>query len=372
MKKLVYINNGVSTVFDSQVLALLKYYREKNIFEEIILCFGFKSYQDKEWLATKNTDGIKIVLFKSYPNYPVFNFLIQKSLLKTLKTISSDFTEFFFHIRGEMAAFHLRKIAKKIKIDNINILTDVRGVSKEEIQIYSNSNPILKYFKVLNYTKALNNLQHQTKISTVSHSLRDYLINNYNINKNCVSVNSCLVNNNFKYDPLTREKLRSELNIQKNEILIIFTTGGTAAWQSNETIIKLADLGFKVLNLSRNEIAHKNIITLFIPYDSVPAYLSAADVAFIWRDKNIVNKVASPVKFSEYIACGLPIIHNGTVDLINDITMNNKNGILINSVEEFNIAIIKNYLLNREEQSIVGQSLFGLHKIANSYKSIYH
>ena len=47
----------------------------------------------------------------------------------------------------------------------------------------------------------------------------------------------------------------------------------------------------------------------------MPEYLSAADVAFIWRDHNIV--IGSRLrKFSEYLACGLPLIHNGSIDLV--------------------------------------------------------
>ena len=35
MSNLVYINSGVSSVFDSQVLALLKYYQSEALFDKI-------------------------------------------------------------------------------------------------------------------------------------------------------------------------------------------------------------------------------------------------------------------------------------------------------------------------------------------------
>ena len=60
----------------------------------------------------------------------------------------------------------------------------------------------------------------------------------------------------------------------------------------------------------------------------MPKYLNAADAAIIWRDKSIVNKVASPVKFSEYVCCGLPVIANKTVDMINNYILKNDCGLL--------------------------------------------
>jgi len=54
----------------------------------------------------------------------------------------------------------------------------------------------------------------------------------------------------------------------------------------------LAEKGFKVLNLSKKEILHNNIINRFIGYSEMPEYLNAADCAIIWRDKSVVKKVA--------------------------------------------------------------------------------
>ena len=55
------------------------------------------------------------------------------------------------------------------------------------------------------------------------------------------------------------------------------------------------------MNKSKKELHHKNVINKFVDYYEIPNYLNAADIAVIWRENSIVNKVASPVKFSEYI-----------------------------------------------------------------------
>ena len=118
---------------------------------------------------------------------------------------------------------------------------------------------------------------------------------------------------------------------------------------------------------------YKNVITKFVPYEEVPSYLSAADIAFIWRDKSIVNKVASPVKVSEYIACGLPVVHNGTVDLINEVTIDKKDALRIDSIDNLNLSILSGIVsnLNRQELAEKGRQMFGLATLAASYKKIY-
>lgn len=373
MKNLVYINNGISSVFDSQVLALLKYYQKEHLFDKIILCFGYKTQKEKEWLLSKKIEGIELVFFKTYPNYPFFNFALQQNLLKTLKTISLNFSDFFFHIRGEMPAYHFKKVAGQLNINNNQILTDIRGVSKEEVEIYSASNILLKITKVWNYNLALRALKKDKKIFAVSAALKNYLITKHKLKGANIFINSCVVDNNFNYISEAREQIRKELNLAVEDILIVFSTGGVAGWQSNETILKLANSGFKVLNLSKTLVLHENIITKFISYKEMPDYLSSADIAFIWRDDNIVNQVSSPVKFSEYIACGLPVIHNGTVDLINYVTSTLKCGLLIGYIDELSLAKIKDLIskTNRPKLSETGQSLFGLEQAMKSYYSIY-
>lgn len=47
---------------------------------------------------------------------------------------------------------------------------------------------------------------------------------------------------------------------------------------------------------------------LSVPHGDVPAYLAAADLGLLLREDSIVNRVASPMKFAEYLACGVPVV----------------------------------------------------------------
>jgi glycosyltransferase involved in cell wall biosynthesis len=52
----------------------------------------------------------------------------------------------------------------------------------------------------------------------------------------------------------------------------------------------------------------KDCTVLSLGPTAVPRYLAAADVGLLPRDENLVNRVASPVKFAEYLASGIPVI----------------------------------------------------------------
>lgn len=360
-------------MFDSQVLALLKYYAEGNFFEEVILIFGYQGKNEIEWLKKKDTTDIIIYYYKTYPNYPFFNYFLRRNLLRTLKGVSSDFSNYFFHIRGEMTSYHFKHLIRHLNIRYDQLLTDVRGTSIQELIEFSDANWLIKYLKLINYKNAFKSLIKDSKISVVSIFFKKYLKESLEFNSTTVFINFCLVNDNFKFNESERIRIRKNLGIRDDETLLIFTSGGTANWQNNEMILKLADKGIKVLNLSKREVNYKNVITKFVPYKEVPNYLSAADVAFIWRDKSIVNKVASPVKVSEYIACGLPVVHNGTVDLINEVTIDKKDALRIDSIDDLNLSMLSSIIcnLNRQELAEKGRKMFGLATLAASYKKIY-
>jgi glycosyltransferase involved in cell wall biosynthesis len=66
-----------------------------------------------------------------------------------------------------------------------------------------------------------------------------------------------------------------------------------------ERMVKLAE---------QNDVSTEQRTIITLPHTEVPAYLAAADVALLIREDSPVNRVASPVKFAEYLTCGVPVI----------------------------------------------------------------
>lgn len=368
---LFYLCRGVSSVFDSQVISLINAICEKKTFNKVYLIIGINNQKEKEELKKRETaSGIQVIAYKSYPNYPFFNFLQRKSISKAVKITGINLYQVIFHIRGEITAWHLSKVLRRKY--HQNIIPDIRGASTEEVEEFFEINKMKKVFKKFNYDRALKNLNKFRNISVVSISLRDYLVERYNIDENKIHITPNLAGHNFRLDTSRRDEIRAQLNINREDFLIVFSSGSTAKWQNNNIVLILAEKGMKILNLSKKEIHHKSIINKFVNYVDVPLYLNAADAAVIWRDNSMVNKVASPVKFSEYICCGLPVIANKSVDLIRNFLIKYSCGLLIDDFNELNaIALKKLIQLNRKEISSYGKETFGMDKIIYSYINLY-
>jgi glycosyltransferase involved in cell wall biosynthesis len=60
--------------------------------------------------------------------------------------------------------------------------------------------------------------------------------------------------------------------------------------------------------LSRLTIPPADLTVLSAPHETVSAYLDAADLGLLLRERSLVNAVASPVKFAEFMASGVPVV----------------------------------------------------------------
>ena len=55
-------------------------------------------------------------------------------------------------------------------------------------------------------------------------------------------------------------------------------------------------------------IKEEDFVVISVPSSEVSSLLPAADLGLLLRHRNPVNAVASPIKFAEYLACGVPVL----------------------------------------------------------------
>ena len=67
----------------------------------------------------------------------------------------------------------------------------------------------------------------------------------------------------------------------------------------------------------------------FRPHHELAGVLPAADVACLLRRKELLNKVSSPLKFPEYLACGLPILIGPQVGQYSEMVKTQKLGAIL-------------------------------------------
>jgi glycosyltransferase involved in cell wall biosynthesis len=145
------------------------------------------------------------------------------------------------------------------------------------------------------------------------------------IRSKCIRVPSCVDADLFQFYSESRAKIRSELNINDDQCVIIYI-GKTGGMYWEEEIF-----GFfrSCLDVSNNfyflfftpedlkklrsycdkyEISPDKITLGFLQREQVPHYLSAADFGLVPVKQYASKRYCSPIKDGEYWACELPLI----------------------------------------------------------------
>jgi hypothetical protein len=158
----------------------------------------------------------------------------------------------------------------------------------------------------------------------VSEQLVDLWRKEFGYNNNKHVVIPCTLNTLFEKISLNKSQSdlkRSELGVGEKDLLFAYS-GSVAGWQSFSLLYdflspqlrssksnKVLFLSDKDENISRLEKEFpQQIICKKVKPHEVPAILVTADYGLLIREKSKTNQVASPVKFAEYLACGLKVI----------------------------------------------------------------
>lgn len=317
------------TVVESQVIAHCKAMRNNGINIEIwSFCTSKRAYNEAcKIINDFRCYGVKIRLFKGITPAVLFSEFMHAILLAILiKRFNYNFG--FIHCRTDYSAVvaGILKIFMKFKL-----IWDSRGDRESEFYMYDRYHNRLKM--MLSYLFILRIrlwIYIANKIADsaifVSDALKRKHLKNRAIPTETIP---CVADDNlFFFDSALRMNMRDELGYSEQDIILIYA-GSLKQWQCiNETLSLIeehvsGDNNHKAIIISPNAtILYKHIknnLTTKILLKSaamkeVNAYLNAADYAIFIRDKNPVNRVASPVKFSEYCLAGLPIIMTDAVE----------------------------------------------------------
>lgn len=372
IKTLIYISNPyTSAVVEGQVYKLLQHYFSLKIFNEIILIQISNSKKNLAYLKSKHENlNFKIIHINGKISFlSSFNPLIN-NICEIIKPYIES-KSYVLHCRTELVGYYAVKSLKRLNA-RLNVIVDIRGTTLEEYK-YSTSDifiiRIIRLMLLKNPLKLINN-NNEVVVSVVSQSLKNY-ISKYISNR--IIVNPSISDIIFKFDIKKRSEIRKRLKIG-NRFAIVIASSGSEIWQKDQDIIDcfINNENYFIMNLSRKHINGNNVYNSFLSHDEMPFYLSAADIGIIWRDHHILNKCASPTKFSEFASMGLYIITNNSVDLIDDFIKTTNYGISINSIKDFDsifLSKIKNE--DRVKTSQLGHNLFSVNKIAQNYISNY-
>ena len=185
----------------------------------------------------------------------------------------------------------------------------------------------------------------------------------------------------FQYAIAERDATRRENGWEQN--LVIVHSGALHPWQRPDAILKIFKLVQEVEPKSRlliltrdrrvmeRELAQSNIgenlyQILSLEFSEVPKYLAAADIGLLGRGLmeplSVVNQFSSPIKFSEYLASGCPVVMGEGVGDFSSIVNKHGLGLVIpQDANEFTVldklrGFLASYRKNKQDLRAACQS----------------
>lgn len=376
--KLIYVAGEDVSVLESQVLELLSYYIGILKYD-VFLIQGYHSESEHDSLKTKLSKYpmIPVIWVKIPKNRPYYYKKQIDIFHKALLSIPF-YEEAVIHTRCEHFGVIFKMLLKKYILTN-PLLIDVRGIDYEEQKYVIRNDRYLRRLKVLcglpftlySYKKLYNTPMDNVYLTFVSLKMVEYINKRYPHCSHQMFVNMNIAGRQFNYSEDKRKEIRQKYNIKDDELLAICSTGGGDVWQRDSLIIKnLLQKGIKVINLAKKDPLIDGCITTTVPFKEMPAYLSAGDIAVLWRDDTFMNQSASPSKFSEFAVMGLYVIHNKSVYVAEKYIRENNAGILVDNIESLQ-SIDFSITHNRKERCEAGKNSFSIDSIGLSYDNIY-
>jgi glycosyltransferase involved in cell wall biosynthesis len=219
------------------------------------------------------------------------------------------------HARGYLGA--LVALAAREEMPQARVIHDVRGDRPAEVRLHGGeSSP-----------ERVADMERRVAASAdahlcVSRPLQALLRQRYGV---AAEVFPCVADTqSFRPDMEARRRVRAALGL--GEAFVLGFVGSCAPWQRPDAVAALfASLlrlrpGARLLVLSPDrdawdaelrrggaEAAARAVI-LRAPHSEVPAHLAACDATALMRSDDDVNRPASPIKFGESLACGVPVL----------------------------------------------------------------
>ncbi len=222
--------------------------------------------------------------------------------------------------RGPFAAAMALSLKQKGKIKKV--IFDARGAYKAELNEYDVVNDEILKHQIAHLEQDV--LRRSDAILSVSNALVNYWKSEYNFNSDKHVVIPCTLSNDFIFDfPREYElkNFKTDAGFNPDDVVMVYS-GSSAGWQSFSLVENLMDTimsknsKVKLLWLTHDlntnsEFVNKyknRIKTNWLKPADVRKYLLAADYGILYREDSDTNKVASPVKFAEYLSCGLNVV----------------------------------------------------------------
>lgn len=340
MKQVVYLtfNDPPSGIFASQVADVCSYWREKIGVKVRLISFISirKFHSTRRKLKSYDRGAIVLPMFPGVQNWQRNGFF-----LRILFWLINPHTVV---CRGPFAC----ALALRFK-RNRRICFDARGAYTAELSEY-NVVPHRAVKKSIRALEAQVIAQSDFRLA-VSASLVRYWAEEFGYKSSDHVIVPCTLDRAGS-GVTTAESLnrRRELGFAVDDIIVVYS-GSNAGWQSFELLKQLmipvlhAQPEVKLLMLIQDpslvsELMQQfgsRIVCRWVPHAAVNDLLAVCDYGWLVREQSTTNKVASPVKYAEYLAAGLQVIISPEIGDFSELTRKEQVGFCISEVGELRL-----------------------------------
>ncbi|KPK40741.1 MAG: hypothetical protein AMJ78_06895 [Omnitrophica WOR_2 bacterium SM23_29] len=208
------------------------------------------------------------------------------------------------------------------------------------------------------------------------------------------TVPCCIDLQMFNYD--NNQNLKDEMGLAEKFVLIYSGSVGTYNLLSEmfdffkEALEVIPNAHFLILTQHKDTVAtlirqrkdidsDKTTIS-YVPQEKLPSFLSFGDAGLVFRRTSPTAIAASPTKFGEYLACGLPVVSTPQIGDLEDIINSNKIGVVLTDYSRASYREAINRLLSLLEDRNavrmrcrkVAEEIFSLDRGVRAYSSIYN
>lgn len=328
-----------SMVYKSQVLDYLKLLQKNKFLKiELIVFRHHKNLLNKEKVEKDISNYISS--YKTFSTFPLlFNYQITMSAMKLKTYFKSKIKknqDTIVICRGEIAAAISTKAFKNNK--NVYIMFDNRGLPIEEMEINKSLNIAYKLNKKVKRV-ALEIAKNDSDIySFVTNNLKKYVFKKYSYDEKKPFFIIPTLTKTPEINDVHLNKIKNDIGFNENNFYITYI-GSVSAWQAidklfyvfseikkkyhNTNLIILSDGKIEI----PNDIPSSFLSSIYIDsvkHGDVKYYLKISDAGLVFRDSNIVNKVAAPTKIAEYISLNVPILFSGEIGILDDLGIEQK------------------------------------------------
>ena len=330
-------NDNFSGIYKSQIIDVCAFLqKEFKLKIKLVAFVSIRNYAKQKNLIKSNyTNSLVVPMFPKVQFWKMNSFLLFFICLFT--------REKKIWARGPFAC-NMAISLKNMRIIK-KVLFDARGAYLAELTEYN----VVENETVKNNIATIekNALIKSDAQLAVSQKLVDWWKEQYNFTPKHFAIVPCTLSTYFNasFPPEKEiEQIRQSLGFVTNDIVLVYS-GSSAGWQSFNLVdnylsnlfsenknIKLIFLSDEIPKQSKLLLNFKDrILTKWVKPHEVCDLLLAADYGLLIREESITNKVASPVKFAEYLSCGLQLIISENIGDFTKFVQQHKCGFVFNS-----------------------------------------